>query len=468
MVLNKFFRSKFNSGDTKKEYEINIATNYVTSKTTYINTVASSVLKSRATSYTTSWYTNVARVTGVQTTVLKSSKTVYKIDSISLNGYTRGANEYATTPVFTLNTGQQTELAPGRQPQVVYARDTVGLKYPVYSSGVHGYIRFNWTNSIGITNEGGSNIKIASTAMTPIYTIDVTTSTYTSWTTLVGNSLVSRTTSYTTSWYSTVYRTTEHVTSITTLKNTVKKIIIEDENSMNILMLGNFYLGNNIGPTLTYLANENVKELTIDGTLVRASTPGSSKTLPAGTVTKSNISGMLGDGLLEDTSYNSINIFNISTNGFYTNANNNDNISSWHKSHPVSTYSNSNDRFVYSKRNLFERIEFAKNKLKINDAFTHIVVALHDNNVLETNIETIKLKYMQLFIDLKSIGIDGTIVLLRKGNANYIEAQNQLIAENDFIVEGPDLSTVLESNIATPITIANSIKDSIITSMNFV
>ena len=323
MLLNKFFRSKFNSGDTKREYEINIATDYVTSKTTYINTLASSVL-------------------------------------------------------------------------------------------------------------------------------------------------VSRTTSYTTSWYSSTYRTTGYVTSMTTLKNTVKKIIIEDENSMNILMLGNFYLGNNIGPTLTYLANENVKELTIDGTLVRASTPGNSKTLPAGVVTKSNISGMLGDSLLEDTSYKSINIYNISTNGFYTNANNNDNIASWHKYHPVSTYSNSNDRFVYSKRNLFERIEFAKNKLNINNAFTHIVVALQDNNVLETNIETIKLKYMQLFLDLKSIGIDGTIVLLRKGNANYIEAQNQLIAENDFIVEGPDLSTILESNTTTPITIANSIKDSIITSMNFV
>jgi len=224
--------------------------------------------------------------------------------------------------------------------------------------------------------------------------------------------------------------------------------VTEDTKTANILMVGQSniaYHGSEFfGHTPQNGENNFVKTANGDGNLVRALSPIGNNHLPSSGDTRTGVTGghmdgLIGDNILNKTSYTKINIYNVAVDGTR--------IGEWRADASSSAYGGSiYDDFNYSNNKLFERVEFAKQQADFdNNPITHVFIHIGESDGLEG---TTKAQYkadMLAFIqDLRDIGIDAHIVLAKGtyfvGSTDFEirQAIDELISENDFIYPGPD------------------------------
>lgn len=224
--------------------------------------------------------------------------------------------------------------------------------------------------------------------------------------------------------------------------------VTEDQKIANILMVGQSNIAYHGTEFFGFAAkndtNNFVKTANGDGDLVRALSPIGNNHLPSSgdtrtDVTGGNMDGVIGNNILEKTSYTGVNIYNVAVDGTR--------IGEWREDASSSAYGGSQyDDFNYSNNKLFERVEFAKQQADFdNNPFTHVFIHIGESDGIEG---TTKAQYktdMLAFIqDLRNLGITAHIMLGKTSyfdgstDAEIRQAIDELVSENSNIYAGPD------------------------------
>lgn len=224
--------------------------------------------------------------------------------------------------------------------------------------------------------------------------------------------------------------------------------VTEPEKKCNILIVGQSniaYIGSRFFGYAPYdRENKFVRTANGDGDLVRAITPLGNNHLPSSGDTRtgtpgSGMDGIIGDLIIDSTSYTSVDVYNVAVGGTR--------ISEWRASAPSSAYGgNQYDDFNYTNNKLFERIEFAVLQASLdNNPFTHVFLAIGESDGLEgTTKQQFKDDVLGFIQDLRNEGITSHILLAKTTYVNgstdseIRQAVDELVAENNFIYAGPD------------------------------
>jgi len=224
--------------------------------------------------------------------------------------------------------------------------------------------------------------------------------------------------------------------------------VTEERKTANILMVGQSNIAYHGSEFFGFAPSEDtnrfVKTANGDGNLVRALSPIGNNHLPSSgdtrtDVTGGNMDGIIGENILNISSYTQINIYNIAVDGTR--------IGEWRADASSSAFGGSiYDDFNYSNNKLFERVQFAKQQADSdNNPITHVLMHIGESDGIEgTTKAQYKADMLAFLQDLKDIGIDAHIMLGKTSyfngstDAEIRQAIDELIAENNNIYAGPD------------------------------
>lgn len=224
--------------------------------------------------------------------------------------------------------------------------------------------------------------------------------------------------------------------------------VTEQQKIANILMVGQSNIAYHGTEFFGFAAkndtNDFVNTANGDGDLVRALSPIGNNHLPSSgdtrtDVTGGNMDGVIGNNIIDSTTYTGVNVYNVAVDGTR--------IGEWREDASSSAYGGSQyDDFNYSNNKLFERVEFAKQQADFdNNPFTHVFMHIGESDGIEG---TTKAQYktdMLAFIqDLRNLGITAHIMLGKttyfngSTDAEIRQAIDELVSENNDIYAGPD------------------------------
>lgn len=335
--------------------------------------------------------------------VFSSGIPVSKSTSHTTSHTTSWTTSHTTTPTYSANTGVTTYYS------------TSWTTYPVWTtSALTSYTTF--FNSFYSTSHNTSNV--------------------TNW---VSNYNTFYNTSYSTTW-STVFNTSATTYSQTSLLTITP---YAQPRRAYILLIGQSNIANYGVSTDSYSPTNLVSTLSVNGVWNAATSVVRQPSLASGT--GGNLEGRIGDGLISQDKYDEVYFVNVAVGGTQ--------IAWWRQNASTSAYTKrSDDNFIYTSNRLFERIQYAFSQASSKGfAFTHILFCIGEqDNAANTTTAVFKSEFLGLKSEIRSVGISAPIFLSRTSyygttDAAIIDAQNQLIAENTDIYEGPITDSYLGS-----------------------